>query len=270
MAGDWIKVEIGLAEKPEVFRLSHLLGVDRHTIIGKLVTFWSWANRSSVDGHVDGVDAHDVDALVDAAGFSAAMCKIKWLAVDAENHGINIPHFDRHNGESVKKRLLKSERQARWRENHVDVSVDAGASTNASTREEKRRSTSSGAKSRAGAGVAVQAKSLETWAAYSNAYFRRYNVEPVRNAAVNSQLAKLVDRLGVTDAAAVAAYYLTHDRALYVAAKHSTALLLRDAEGLRTEWATGQHTTETKARNVDRNSTQRSVWDKIAADKPIT
>lgn len=110
-------------------------------------------------------------------------------------------------------------------------------------------------------------KSAEAWTAYSNAYFNRYGVEPVRNASVNSQLAKLVDRLGAQDAPAVASYYVKHNRSIYVGAKHSTALLLRDAEGMRTEWATGQQTTDTQARKLDQGQAQGSVWAKLQSEK---
>ena len=57
------------------------------------------------------------------------------------------------------------------------------------------------------------------------------------------------------DAAPVAAWYVRRgNRQLYVASKHAVDLLLRDAEGLRTEWATGRTVTETQARQADRTA----------------
>lgn len=111
----------------------------------------------------------------------------------------------------------------------------------------------------------VQALRASTWESYSTAYFERYKVDPVRNAQVNSMLAKLVDRLG-SDAPHVAAYYLTHDRAFYVGSKHSVNQMLMNAEGLRTEWATGDHTTDTVARRIDQGQAQKNVWRKIAQE----
>lgn len=92
----------------------------------------------------------------------------------------------------------------------------------------------------------------ETWMAYSTAYMLRYGVEPVRNARVNGQLANLVRCIGATEAPAVAAFYVRHNRFSYVRAKHSTGLLASDAEGLRTEWATGRSASEAEARQADR------------------
>jgi hypothetical protein len=98
--------------------------------------------------------------------------------------------------------------------------------------------------SHAGNGVA-------TWDAYRASYRHRYSVDPVRNTAVNSQLKKLVDRLGSEEAPLVAAFYCTHNKPLYVSARHATNLLLRDAEGLRTEWATGIKSTTLEARSAE-------------------
>ena len=90
-----------------------------------------------------------------------------------------------------------------------------------------------------------------TWDAYQSAYRARYHVEPVRNQQVNSHLKQLVARLGVEDAPRVASFYLTHNKPFYVSARHSTNLLLRDAEGLRTEWATGVKSTTLEAQSAE-------------------
>lgn len=91
-----------------------------------------------------------------------------------------------------------------------------------------------------------------TWEAYCGAFKSRYGVDPVRNARVNGQLASLVRCVGATEAPGVAAFFVAHNRSVYVQAKHSTSLLARDAEGLRTEWATGTRVSETEARQADR------------------
>lgn len=106
-------------------------------------------------------------------------------------------------------------------------------------------------------------RTVETWNAYSDAYQRRYGVQPVRNAKVNGQLAVFVTRLGAEDAPLVARFYLTHNGAFYVRSKHSTNLLLQDAEGLRTEWATGRKVTDTEARNADRTQATGDVFGRL-------
>lgn len=103
---------------------------------------------------------------------------------------------------------------------------------------------------------ASEGVTVPVWNAYAMAYQQRYRVEPVRNAKVNGQLAQLVQRLGVEEAPLVAAFYVGHPGALYVRAKHPVDLLLRDAEGLRTEWATGRHVTDGSARQSDKTATR--------------
>lgn len=104
-----------------------------------------------------------------------------------------------------------------------------------------------------------------TWDAYQSAYRARYHVEPVRNQQVNSHLKQLVARLGSEDAPRVAAFYLTHNKPFYVSARHSTNLLLRDAEGLRTEWATGIKATTGEAKQAEVQDDARAQIDRVRA-----
>ena len=91
---------------------------------------------------------------------------------------------------------------------------------------------------------ATTALSGETWTAYSDAYTKRYGVAPIRNATVSGQLANFVKRIGQAEAPSVAEFYVLHPGPFYVRAMHSIAAMVRDAEKLRTEWATGQMQTE--------------------------
>ena len=95
-------------------------------------------------------------------------------------------------------------------------------------------------------------KTEQTWDAYSQAYKHRYGEGPVRNAKVNGVLSRLVDRLGSEEAPLVAAFYLTHNNPWYVKQRHPTDSLLKDCEGLRTQWATGVKATTGEAKNIER------------------
>lgn len=106
---------------------------------------------------------------------------------------------------------------------------------------------------------------LDTWKAYSDAYKARYGVSPVRNATVNSQLAAFVKRIGSEEAPMVAASFVAHNDQFYVKAAHPVGLMLRDAEKLRMEWATGSRITTTTARNLDRRQSMQDVVDRVSA-----
>ena len=97
------------------------------------------------------------------------------------------------------------------------------------------------------ASAGVNGASAPVWTAYSEAYRVRYGVVPVRNAKVNGTLAQLVRRVGLEAAPGLAAWYCTHNGQLYVSTRHPTTLLLRDAEGLMTQWRTGTKATRQEA-----------------------
>lgn len=106
----------------------------------------------------------------------------------------------------------------------------------------------------------------DTWNAYEGAYEARYHAKPVRNAMVNGQLAQFVGRIGAEESPAVAAWYLTHKAQFYVSCAHSVALLLRDAEKLRMEWATGRQGTQTQAMLGDRTQTNANAFAPLLAE----
>jgi len=80
------------------------------------------------------------------------------------------------------------------------------------------------------------------WSGYSRAFEARYRTPPLRNGKINGVLAQFEKRVPVSDAAAVAAYYVQSETRLYVNARHPVELLLRDAEKLWSEWKTGTRT----------------------------
>jgi len=108
-------------------------------------------------------------------------------------------------------------------------------------------------------------KSASTWEAYAGAYRRRYGVEPVRNSKTNAQLCQLVDRLGADEAPSVAEFFLAHNKPLYVAARHPPNLLVQDAEGLRTQWATGVKATTTEAKSAEQRDNVRGQYERVMA-----
>lgn len=106
------------------------------------------------------------------------------------------------------------------------------------------------------------------WKCYADAYRARYGVEPVRNGKTTSCLTTLVSRLPEEHLAGVIAWYLQHNGAVYVASKHCVELLLRDAEGLHTEWARGEHMTSRRAREMDSLQTTCDAVDAVLKKHP--
>lgn len=110
MAGDWIKVGKDLSDKPEVRRMARALGLSRYDIVGRLVAIWSWADTHSFSGSGMGITEEDIDDIADLNGFAVALRQVGWLQGRAA--ALEFPHFDRHNGQTAKRRAMDSSRKA--------------------------------------------------------------------------------------------------------------------------------------------------------------
>lgn len=102
----------------------------------------------------------------------------------------------------------------------------------------------------------------KTWDRYSAAYKHRYGVDPVRNQTVNSQVVNFCKRIG-EESPDVAAFFVTLDAAYYKNQLHSTGAMLKDAEKLRTQWATGMRqepTTSNQTIHDKRSATARAMF----------
>ena len=134
MAGDWIKFEHVTPDKGQVVKMSRLMGLDRDTICGKLCRLWIWADQNSVDGLARGIDLAFVDEICKAENFGKNLVKAGWIRVRKD--GLFFPKFDRHNGNSAKKRALGRDRVREHRNASTVTDVTPKAHQR---REEKRR-----------------------------------------------------------------------------------------------------------------------------------
>lgn len=139
MAGEWLKFECSLPEKPEVLAMTVAMGWDDPDLtVGKLMRLFRWFDQHTVDGNASGVTAALLDRLIGVTGFVQAVADTGWLVID--DKGLTLHNFDRHNGATAKSRALTAKRVANHR-----GGADGNAPSNAATvtaalaREEKRR-----------------------------------------------------------------------------------------------------------------------------------
>lgn len=104
--------------------------------------------------------------------------------------------------------------------------------------------------------------SRDIWTEYSTEYRNRYGTDPVRNAKVNGQISQIGKRLGA-EAPAVAAFYVSHNNAWYVRICHGIDGLVKDAESLRTQWATNRQVTQSEANGADRTHGRMAGFDRL-------
>lgn len=139
MAGDWLKMTVNLPDKPEVWQIAGMLGIDADSVVGKLLRVWAWFDAHTQDGNADGVSYPLVDRVAGVTGFAEAMALAGWL--DQKGSILSCPRFGRHNGKTAKNRALTNERVAKHRENTEESNAESNelSVTKTVTREEKRR-----------------------------------------------------------------------------------------------------------------------------------
>lgn len=137
MAGDWIKLQKDTPDKPEVLAMAARLNLDPDAVVGKLVRIWSWFDTHTVDGHASCVTFALLDRLTGVTGFAEQLALVGWL--HQSGHGLMLPNFDYHNGETSKKRALASNRQQKKRETSRTSHANSHASSVTKALPEKRR-----------------------------------------------------------------------------------------------------------------------------------
>jgi hypothetical protein len=141
MAGDWMKIELELPDKPEVHAIAGMLNIDPDAVVGKLVRVWQWFDKHTTDGNAFGVTCLLPDRITGVTGFGEAMMFVGWL--EQQDNNLVMPKFDRHTSASAKQRALTAKRVAKTRNGSSnDASV-----TSALAREEKRRDISTSLRS---------------------------------------------------------------------------------------------------------------------------
>jgi hypothetical protein len=113
MAGDWIKVEHALPDKPEVMEMAAMLGIDSDAVVGKLIRVWTWFDNHTEDGNAPVTVRALLDRYAGVTGFVASMLQVGWIR---ENDGmLSVTRFERHNGQTAKNRANTNRRVAKSR-----------------------------------------------------------------------------------------------------------------------------------------------------------
>lgn len=114
MAGEWLKVEHHIAEKPEVFQIASACKMDPDLVVGRLIKIWAWASRNCPAGGRTHIAAFaHLNTLGGHERFAESMVEAGWLKLkDTEMTFVN---FDRHISQSAKERALNAANKAKHR-----------------------------------------------------------------------------------------------------------------------------------------------------------
>ena len=127
---EWIKVRHAIPDHPKVKMVAHILGIDQDTALGKIIRFWQYVDRYST-GHALVMDVSLVDAEMGVTGFVEALQTVGWARVTAR--GIEVPEFEKHNGETAKKRADNQRRKARSRAKKAKEPADSDVTQSCDT-----------------------------------------------------------------------------------------------------------------------------------------
>ena len=178
MAGDWIRMRVGLTTHPRVMRIAECLAandefcywagfhfhmpsypmntggdrenhhaalrVTRYVTVTALLKFWSYANEHAKGDFVAGIWPEDVDEITGVPGFSGAIAASGW-AIFQDSGGMELPNFSEHNTAFLQRNSDAAERQKRYRERKREGEeakrngVTVTRDVTSNGREEKRR-----------------------------------------------------------------------------------------------------------------------------------
>lgn len=120
----WVKITTTLPAAPKILMLSELLGISRREALGLAVEWFCWLDGISADGNIgltaDLIDKHFFSIfssqknVTHVTTLSHALSQIGWIHID-ENGLIHAQEFEKHNGETAKKRAEAVERQRKSR-----------------------------------------------------------------------------------------------------------------------------------------------------------
>ena len=138
MAGDWIKIEEAMPDKPEVFAIAAELNLDPDAVVGKLIRVWAWASRSChADGTATASSKHAIDRAAGTTGFAKAMISCGWLREKGDK--LQFPNFDRHNSKTAKERGLAFIRKQRHRAKKGGTVLERSRNAKRGTKETENR-----------------------------------------------------------------------------------------------------------------------------------
>lgn len=135
----WIPVGTGTPRCEELVRIASKAGKSRRETFAILVEFWIWVTEQTSDGILSGYTLDGLRIAIDGtdAKFWNAVRDEQWIVV--RDDGLFVPDNKSHPfiSKGGRARMLKSQRQANWRESStdvdgaVDVYVDGGGDENA-------------------------------------------------------------------------------------------------------------------------------------------
>lgn len=95
--------------------LANLLTITRAEVVGHLVNLWTWVDQNTENGAIVGTPEM-LDELT-KSGFANALENVGWLQINGNE--MQLPNFDKHNGQTAKTRAQVNRRVAKHRKKPI-------------------------------------------------------------------------------------------------------------------------------------------------------
>ena len=105
----WIKIETHTPDKAELRHVARRCGCTKADAFLACFRLFAWLDEQTEDGHVDFFTPADADDVAGLSGFGEAMQEVRWITFGPT--GAVVAHWERHNGQSAKRRCLDAERK---------------------------------------------------------------------------------------------------------------------------------------------------------------
>ena len=105
----WIKIETHTPDKAEVRQIARLCHCTKADAFLAFFRVFVWLDEETEDGHVEFFTPADADEIGGLPGLGAALETVHWITFNAT--GAVVANWDRHNGQSAKRRCLDAERK---------------------------------------------------------------------------------------------------------------------------------------------------------------
>jgi len=114
---NWIKIETHTPDKAEIRHIARLCGCSRADAFLAFFRVYVWLDEQTEDGHVDFFTPEDADEISALEGFGRALEEVRWITFSPT--GAVVSNWERHNGQSAKRRALAAERTRRHRDRNA-------------------------------------------------------------------------------------------------------------------------------------------------------
>ena len=114
----WIKVETHTPDKAELRQIARLCHCTKAEAFLAFFRVFVWLDEQTENGQVDYFTPDDADEIGGLAGLGTALETVRWITFSPG--GAVVANWERHNGESAKKRCLAAERIKRYRQAHPE------------------------------------------------------------------------------------------------------------------------------------------------------